>query len=125
MDSIHLIFDLVFVFGVTFTLSSSKILSPIRSLLIGHTKLPTSGHDPVYVPEPDRTKMQVWFDMLLSCYFCTGFWVSLGVGTVSCLYWPVFLGTSAQYVLYTVGFGFVGATFCYILDTLLNYLENT
>lgn len=49
---------------------------------------------------------------LLSCYFCTGFWVSLGSAYG-------LLGEPVSAVLH----GFAGATFCYFLDAVIRRLE--
>jgi hypothetical protein len=61
-----------------------------------------------------------FFDELLSCYFCTGFWVSLSVAILA--YWfeyPILISKVWQCCFY----GFAGASFCYGLDAVIRWLE--
>jgi len=53
-----------------------------------------------------------FFEKLLGCYFCSGFWVALATA-----YW--LLQTPAWAVLH----GFAGATSCYALDAVVRRLE--
>lgn len=53
-----------------------------------------------------------WAAGLLACYFCTGFWVSLGSA----------YGLSRQ-VTWSFLQAFAGATFCYFLDAVIRRLE--
>lgn len=86
----ELIVWLLACYGMTFLLCSSRILARPRA----------------WVCRVDAIAE------LLSCYFCTGFWVSL---------------TTALWLLQTpvwgVLYGFAGATSCYVLDALVRRLE--
>lgn len=90
MSTPELIVWLLACYGLTFLLCGAKLTAAPRRLL----------------------SRLAFFANLLSCYFCTGFWVSLALA-----YWV--LQTPAWAVLH----GFAGATFCYGLDVLLRRLE--
>lgn len=127
MDSLRLLFDVLFAFGITYTLVSSKIAEGLRAYLTGGHVIYPDTKDPlnsIISYERYSTVTHRFFRGLFACYFCTGFWASLFVAGSGCLVWPVFVGTTAQYVFYTVGFGFAGATACYTIDVLLKYWEN-
>jgi hypothetical protein len=63
---------------------------------------------------PRRLVTRLWFfEKLLSCYFCTGFWISWGLA-----YWVL------QTFMWSLLHGFAGATFCYVLDAAVRRLES-
>ena len=90
MSTPELIVWLLACYGMTFLLCSAKITAAPRRLLC-------------------RGR---FFDELLGCYFCSGFWVALATA-----YW--LLQTPSWAILH----GFAGATTCYALDALLRRLE--
>ena len=89
-------------YGLTFTLCDAKLFTRLRDLLC-------------------RWKFA---RELLSCYFCTGFWLSM----VLCvpLFWGSFVdGYMWQRVVAVIAYGFAGAAFSYFLDAVIVRLEGT
>jgi hypothetical protein len=85
-------------YGMTFTLCDAKILQRPRDWLVGRSK---------------------FWQELVECYFCTGFWVSFFVG-LGRFYGGEPVQTIKQVVLHS----FAGATFCFFFDSLLRTLES-
>jgi len=83
------------IYGITFLIADSELLG---------------------LPRNELRKIS-FFDKLLNCYFCVGFWVSLAL---SLLVLPL-MWTQKTYL--SVLFGtFSGASGAYILDLLTGYL---
>lgn len=98
-------FLLFIAFGVTFTVASSTIFEPVRK----------------WFTSTKNDSTNLFFENLFGCYFCCGFHSSWFVALVSLAYAPQ--ETVLFDVSFIVGFGFVGATFCYILDKVIAILE--
>jgi hypothetical protein len=78
----------------------------------------TRSHLPVYSEWRDGVLVRSAFlSKLFDCAFCSGFWSSLAVNAA------VMRPTSFSDAVDTLGFGFAGATFCLLLQSLLNRLD--
>ena len=91
MDPVELTVWLLACYGMTFLLCSSHILAAPRTWLVLRSDL---------------------LARLLSCYFCTGFWVSLATAL-----WLL------KEPVWGCLHGFAGATSCYVLDAVVRRLE--
>jgi hypothetical protein len=87
------------VYGITFLLADAKILSFVREPLINRVK---------------------FFDGLLGCYFCTGFWVGIGLLVAFKPSLNLWLSNWQKMLLYV----FAGAGTSMLLDKLLLVLES-
>ena len=90
MSTTELIVWMLACYGITFLLCSADLTAAPRRLL----------------------RRVAFFDKLLACYFCTGFWVALATA-----YWLL------QTPVWAVLHGFAGATSCYALDVLIRRVE--
>ena len=91
------VFFLLASYGVAFSVCDAKILS---------------------IPRRWVCRWSV-IDSLLSCYFCTGFWV--GLGWYVALDWPVLV---YDYGIDLLLHGFAAATACYVIETVVGWLES-
>jgi hypothetical protein len=92
---------LLAVYGATFALVDAKLLQRPRDWL---------------------TVRSEFFYQLLSCAFCTGFWVGLAMNCWS--FRAMFDDSTFEWVEQSILGAFSGAAFCYVVDTLMKRLES-
>lgn len=95
------VYFLLACYGLTFAICDASILSRPRDLV-------------------RRVKI---IDELLSCYFCAGFWVSLGLYLL--LFGHTIEVVNYVSVVWVLAHAFAGAAFTFVADVAVDFLEIT